>query len=259
MSKRVCVTFSGRAYDETTKLIVENAPKFGADEVRVYDDRWLLETYPEYRSLNRWLWETKDSFGFGWCAWKAFVICHAIARGSPLDTVLYTDADTYPIADLSPLFAIAERDGMMLFEAQGCSNRQYTRRDCFVAMGCDEERYWNARHACGRFQVFRAGDYRARQLLMEWLVYSINPMCQLRAPSVYAPDFPEFTRHSNEQSVLTILAEKYRVPLHREACQFGWPAQAGYGQPEDTYPQLFHQVWTGGDRADLSGSSYRNV
>jgi hypothetical protein len=123
-------------------------------------------------------------------------------------------------------------------------------------MGLDDPKYFGREHACGRFQLFRAGGWTAQQFLMEWLTYSVNPMCQIVAPSKYGDDLPGYARHSNEQSVLTLLAHKYGIPLHREACQFGWPATT---KPDDTYPQLFHQVYCGGDRNDLSGSKFRNV
>jgi hypothetical protein len=50
----VYLTFSGRAYDDTTKLIVDRAPRFGADRVIVADDAWLM-TQPFYRD-HQWLW-----------------------------------------------------------------------------------------------------------------------------------------------------------------------------------------------------------
>ncbi len=259
---RILVTFGGRAYDATIERIVRDGQRFGADEVMVYDDRWLLERQPEFRRLNSFLWETEKKFGFGWCAWKPLIIqrqMQARLYGQSLNSILYVDADTYPIADLSPIFEFAERDGICLFESQGNPNKRFTRRDCCVAMGLDEERHWNARHACGRFSAFKVGDYRAWQFLCEWLTYSVNPMCQSLEPSKYATEFPEFARHSNEQSVLTLLASKYGIPLHREACQFGRPVSPNCGLEEDTYVQLFHQEYCTGDRSDLSGSRWRNV
>ncbi len=41
-AKRILITFSGAAYDNTTEIIVRDAPRFGVDEVRVYDDLWLM-------------------------------------------------------------------------------------------------------------------------------------------------------------------------------------------------------------------------
>jgi hypothetical protein len=274
--KKLLLTFSGRAYDRTTQLIYQNTPAFGVDELRVYDDRWLNET--PFRKLNAWLWETEQKFGFGWCAWKPYIIMQALKGLEYGDIVLYTDADTYPIADLSPLFDECAKEGIVLFNSQGCFNYKYTKRDCFIAMGCDEPKYWDGAHACGRFQLFQKGNPVAEQLLQEWLTYSVNPMCQqwntssYRKPTdLYSDQLREdpldglltpFQRNSCEQSVLSLLRIKYGLPLYREACQFGWPIDAEYCKRFDIrgdYPQLFTQEYCEGDRTDLSGSSFFNA
>ena len=260
---RIYITFSGRAYDETTAEIVKRAPGFGADEVRVYDDRWLLDTYPEFRTMNAWLFEPgvkpeapKMTFGFGWCSWKPLVILEALKSCEKGDVVLYTDADTYPIADLSPIFdgCRDSKEGIYLFESQGNLNGRFTRADCALAMGVPlhPERI----QGCGRFSLWRAGSFAAYQFLTEWWAYAVNPMCQKVAPSEWRQDHETYHRHSNEQSILTLLGYKYSIPFHREACQFGWPPLS---DNPDTYPQLFHQQYCTGDRGNLSGSTFRNV
>jgi hypothetical protein len=261
--KKVYITFAGRAYDKTVALLNESALTFGVDELRVYDDAWLMRTL--FYQINHCIFDREPKFGFGWCCWKPYIILQEMKRLEYGDKVLYVDADTYPIADLAPLYKMDEP--ITLFESQGNPNRRFTQRDCFIAMAQDGIDYYDAIHACGRFQVFQKGDYIAEQFLMEWLTYSLNPLCQFsdkrnehgKGPSRYGTELPEFYRNSAEQSVLTLLAAKYAIELHREACQFGWPAKPGHGQPGDTYPQLFHQQYCEGDRSDYSGSAYRNV
>jgi hypothetical protein len=263
--KRVYITFSGRAYDETTAKILASAPGFGADEVRIYDDKWLMQQLaPNFYTVNKWLWETKRKFGFGWCAWKPYIILDALSRLSNGDVVLYTDADTYPIADLSILFSECQKRGVVLFDCQGWVNKRVVRRDCFIAMGQDEKKYWDGKHACGRFQLFKRGDYLGHQILMEWLTYSVNPLCQQweEYQSQYGPEFDDFYVHRTEQSVLSLLANKYNVQLYREACGFGWPIDEAYCKANnvigDLYPQLFVQEDARGPRT-LEGSRFRNV
>ena len=259
--RKVYVTFGGKAYDATLELAVRDAVKFGADEIRVYDDAWLRST-PFYE-LNRWIFENDYGLGAGyhcgWCCWKAFILLQEFKRLNCGDIVLYVDGDTYPIASMQPLFDIAERDKIVLFEAQGCSNSRFTKEECFLAMGCGHIPR-ESPHACGRFQLFTVGDYRSEQFLYEWLTYMLNPMCQFNAKSTEVPERPEMYRHSSDQSILSLLALKYGIPLHREACQNGFPVQAGHGQPEDSsYDQIFCQVWAEGNHADPSGSRFRNV
>lgn len=254
--KKVYVTFGGRAYDGQIGLAVQNKALAGVDELRVYDDAWLKTT--GFYRLNEWLFQLDNGYHFGWCCWKAYILIDTLLRCQPGDVVLYVDGDTYPVANLDPLFAIAEREKIVLFEAQGCNNNRFTKAECFVTMGIPREQ-WSSQHACGRFQLFTAGDWRSLQFLMDWNTYLLNPLCQFNKGSSTMADQLEFHRHSSDQSSLSNLALKYKIPLHREACQNGWPIQPNTGQPGDTYPQLFEQVWADGDRNDVSGSRFRNV
>jgi hypothetical protein len=171
---------------------------------------------------------------------------------------LYVDGDTYPIADLTPILNFAERDGACLFESQGNLNKRFTRRDVFCQMYADQERYWDARHACGRFSAWSSPSITASQALHAWAAFLVDPLCQGWHASERGGDFPEFYRNSGDQSILTVLAQRYGFPLHREACQFGWPPSPNHGQPDDTYPQLFVQE---GYRApdQLKGSRFQGV
>ena len=257
MSKRILITFGGRAYDAQTKVVFLK-PNRGC-ELKVYDDRWLIGT-PFYQQ-NRWIFDRQPQHGFGFCSWKPYIIQHALRHSGAGDVVMYLDADTVPIADISCLFETAEREGIVLFEEQGCVNKTWIKGDCFAVMdvgGAARE----AMHACGRFQLFRKGDWRNDQFLQEWLTYSLNRSCQFHEPSQmgYSPDDPSFIRNSCEQSVLSLLAAKYQIPLHRTPDQNGWPvAHDGTYKPDDKYPQLFQQVGARGDVSDLSGSRFRNI
>lgn len=260
--RKVLVTFSGAAYDATTALTVERATRMGADQVMVFDDRWLIES--GYHAANRWLFETGSQIqnegpvyrhGFGWCSWKAFLVLSAFDRIETGDVVLYLDADTFPVAPFGQLFdACADAGGVLLFMEKGCNNLRFIKADCFLAMGQTVE---DGQHACGRFSLWQKGPFLPRQILAEWWAYSINPRCTLWDTSILQKDQPEYWRNSTEQSVLSLLARKYAIPLHRTPDQFGKPG------PDETrdawYPQLFEQKDCGGNRADLTGSKFRNI
>lgn len=268
--RRIIATFSGRAYDPTTKLIVERGPQMGADEVWVFDDKWLMGT--GYYDVNRWLFKATSrihgegmkghvySHGFSWCSWKSFVIQSAMDRLQDGDVVLYLDADTFPINPFGQLFDCCAREGgIMVFEEQG-SNLRFTKASCRLVMNLPEE---EGPHYCGRFSLWQKGSFIARQVLTEWWAYSINRHCQLWDASTICADPPEYFRHSTEQSVLSNLGIKYKLPRHRSPDQNGVDKEgklAPGALDADLYPvQLFEQLWCAGDRGDLSGSSYRNV
>ena len=255
--RRIYCTFSGAQYDETTQRIVEDAPEFGVDEVRVYDDKWLMDQ--EFYRLNRCIFDLKsrgEHRGFGWYSWKPFVILQEIERRMRETIILWSDADTYPIGDLTPLFQRCHEDGgIMLFAAEGWTQGQSTRRDCMITMACDSDEGRYAQHATARFALFEAGNYRAKQFLMEWLTYCINPLCVGLESSVLAPEYPEYNEHRSDQSILTNLAHKYSCRLYREADQFG----DGTDRDRDLYGTVFQQIGQYDKPRSLAGSRYRNV
>jgi len=259
--KKLYITFSGEAYDETTSRIVEFAPRFGADEVLVYDDCWLMNQ--EFYTLNKWLWTYPDTQdpkrkprGFGWFCWKPFIILNALERCKPGDIVLYTDADTFPIHDFSMLYAECARiGGTMLFNAYGCDHMEWCKEDCYVVMGGQSEYRGHKTHGVARFMLFQKGSWKAQQFLMEWLTYCLNPLATTFDRSLLSVDHAAFKEHRTEQAIMTNLAYKYGHKLYREACQNA----ATQPEDQDLYPQLFAQVECHANGKSLEGSRFRNV
>ncbi|HXI42051.1 MAG TPA: hypothetical protein VNH83_18865, partial [Bryobacteraceae bacterium] len=248
----------------TTAEIVRRAPQYGADVLCVYDDKWLMET--EFYRLNQWLWTYPENQpapspraprGFGWFSWKPFIIMDALSRCAPGDIVMYTDADTYPIADFRVLYEECERvGGVMLFAAQGRNNRFDCSRDCFVVMAQDEPRYHDMQAGVARFMLFQRNDrnWKQRQFLMEWQTYCLNKRATTFEPSQLKQELDGFSEHRTEQAIMTLLGAKYGYKFYREACAFG----NGASEDKELYGQLFCQEGNTGART-LEGSAFRNM
>lgn len=263
IGRRICITFGGEVYDGSTALTMMLAPKFGADEVWVYDDRWVVEEHKDFYEHNRWLWDHHHKRGFGWYAWKPFILLDAFERMREGDVVMYIDADTFPVDDFSVLYETCAKDGgIMLFKAGGNVRQrfrqsQWCKRDCFVVMNQDAEQYYNAEAGVARFMLFQKGQWRAHQFLMEWLTYCVNPLATTFDPSVLgAPEVAGFVEHRTEQAIMTNLAHKYGLKLYREACELG----NSFPEDKELYPQLFSQVnpWEN-KTAPCRGSRFRNI
>lgn len=254
---RILITFGGAAYDQQTAIQHQASVDQGFIH-RVYDDRWLIGT--DFYRENRWIFNRQPQHGFGFCSWKPYIIQHALARCEEGDVVMYLDADTYPITDIGCLFDLAQRDGVVLFEEQGCVNKTWIKRECFEQMGAEDAK--EAMIACGRFQLFKKDRWSELQweVLHVWEHYSVDPLCQFHEGSASGDDDPSFIKNSCEQSVLSLAAWHCAIPLHRTPDQNGWPvAWDGNYKPEDTYPQLLLQVGARGNINDLSGSRFRNI
>lgn len=277
--KKLYITFSGERYHDTTQKIVERATTMGADQLLIYDDWWLLNCRPDFVRQNEWLFkfpcrcgapneptshDEPGPRGVCWFAWKPLVVLDALDRCESGDIVLYTDADTYPIANFSVLYDICAKDGgVMLFSAVGHLNKFWCKRECLAAMGQDEPRYREVQHAVARFMLFQKSahptGHRPTQLLWEWFTYCLNPLCQTftQTHRLNLPEYPEFEEHRCEQAMLTNLAHKYGFKLYREACDFG----AGAPEDKELFPQLFQHHISGYSYGPVrgQGSMFRNV
>ena len=93
----------------------------GVADVWIYDEPWLMQQ--PFVARKSWAWKhpghNGSKFGFGWYIWKPYVIRHAMARLEPGDVLLYTDADTYPIADFRMLFDACRCEAALLLRGDG--------------------------------------------------------------------------------------------------------------------------------------------
>lgn len=261
--RNLYITFGGGPYESLVGRTMANAPLMGADKVYVYDDLWVTQQ-PFYR-MNRWLWDHPHKRGFGWYAWKPFIIMDALNKCEDGDVVLYVDADTVPISNFSMLYDICrESGGVMLFACEDRVHFHWCKRDCFIVMGLDHPKYFDARDGCARFMLFQKGPWLSQQFLAEWLTYSINPIANTFDPSTIKPEPTGFIEHRAEQAILGNLALKHGIKLWRESCQYGDKSPVtGLQSPldRDRYGQLFEQVCanTNGRTADVVGSKYRII
>lgn len=275
--RRIYITFGGAKYDPVTEQVVRDAPRFGVDDVFVYDDAWF-EAQP-FRSINSWLWDhpgdKNGKRGYGWYAFKTYILIHALDHCQPGDIVLYVDGDTRPIADLSPIYNHAAEHGAMFFAASAHIQRRWCTEQCLFVMGQDDPRYRDAQAGVARFMALRAGGWKERQFLYEWLTYAVNKYATTFDPPasvlVHTPDgavammggeHANFEEHRTEQAIMTNLCHKYGYPLHREADQSGdefmrIPGPLGDMQPGN-YPRLFEQTWLGSGHP-VQGSKFRRV
>lgn len=255
MNNVIC-TFGGRAYDATIARIVTDGPRFGAREVFVYDEPWLMHT--QFYRDNQWAWKHPGhgghKYGFGWYIWKPYVIRYAMRVMKPGDCLLWLDADTYPIADFSMLFpACKDEGGICAFEATGCTNRQWCKRDVWDAVFPEDPFLLDTQHATARFIVVEKGAPRVDEFLAEWERINCIPGVTTRDPSTSGREFPGFEENRGDQSVFSLLCLKYGLKLHREADAFG----NGGDKDRELYGQIFEQKYCQGNRNDLSGSKFR--
>ena len=163
--------------------------------------------------------EQKDAHGFGYSIWKPYIILDAMKGMKNGDMLFYVDAGAEIINDIQPLVDLCKKNGgILLFNAVNI-NKYWTKRDCFIKMGCDSKKYWNAPIIMGGYQIYIKTE-RSIQFLREDLKYVQIPELVDNSPSTTS-NFEGFVRHSHDQSVLSNLAVKYKIKSFRNPSQGG--------------------------------------
>ena len=181
----------------------------GFTKVSPWDaDRLRME---EFYRLHRNILD--HSRGSGYWLWKPYIILKELKRLGDGDYVVYTDcgrrkAQLFSRRIDSLLEWCSSNRGVLpgVYIPQWGASRIWTKRDCFVLMGCDEENYWDSCQIQGSFSVWQKNRFSI-SFLEKWLSYCTDERILTDIPNTCGlPDFPDFKEHRHDQSVLTICA-----------------------------------------------------
>ena len=182
------------------------AAKEGFDKIISKTEEDLTRTpfYSQFRNILEYV----PRKGAGFCLWKPYYILECLSQMRDGDILVYSDC-----ADVL-------RPGILRFVKsylRGCDyllvqnpkpQREYTKRDCFFYMGCDDEKYWEAKQLEAGFCAFVKTEQTVR-LVNEWLKWCSDERVLVTKPNECGlDDLPGYVDHRYDQSVLTNIAVK---------------------------------------------------
>ncbi len=146
----------------------------------------------------------------GYWLWKPHLILQTLEQVPTGDFVLYTDAGVDIVSDPDPLFQQLDARDIGLFR-QFEPAGHWSKRDAFVLMDADEERYWSTPILNAAFMVFRSSA-QSRRFVREWFDYCTDRRILTDDPNTCGlANLIGFKDHRHDQAVLTILAEKWSL------------------------------------------------
>lgn len=151
--------------------------------------------------------------GAGYWLWKPLIILTMLEKVEYGDVVFYCDSGIDLKKDIKPLILSSDR-GIFLFKNdEYVPNSRYTKRDCFILMDCDSEEYWNADQVIAGFGIYTKSK-KVMDFVKEWLAYGKDERIITDINNVMGKkNFPDFIEHRWDQSILSILARKYKLKL----------------------------------------------
>lgn len=150
--------------------------------------------------------------GFGYWLWKPLIILNLLSKINNGDCVLYMDSGdifiNMPDQELDDY--MTKND--MLITSGSFRQSDYTKRDCFHFMNCDAEEYYSATQIeCGIICLKKTKE--SIRLIQEWLYYSCNELIITDSENTCGKEnLHGFIDHRHDQSILTNLAVKYKIP-----------------------------------------------
>jgi hypothetical protein len=186
-------------YRENQNLLIEKYSKFGFT-CKAYSGSDLENTF--VRDNKKIL---SSSIGNGYWLWKPYIILKELTEMSNGDILLYTDCADDVISDPSKFIedVLDSNDGMLIVETE-YKNSQYTKKDCFVIMNCNEETYHNSNHMEAGICAFMKNE-KSIKFVTEWLENCKNyeSICN---DTIINENHESYIAHRNDQSILTNLS-----------------------------------------------------
>lgn len=164
--------------------------------------------------------------GAGYWLWKPYFIKKYLEKINIDDILVYTDAGmnfVKPIWDIHQKYLKQEDNGFMSTGECGI-NSQFTKRDAFVLMDLDDEKYTNAAHKTASCIIIKKKN-NSLSFVDEWLTYAQNINIITDLPNTQGKEnYSNYIDHRHDQSIFSLLCKKYNITHCEEGlCQFHRP------------------------------------
>ena len=208
--KLAFVNYADENFIELQKSCLKNITENGAvDLVVPYTRTWLEST--NYYKDNKHILDQKR--GAGYWAWKPYIILNTMINYlEEGDAVLYVDCGDHTQPGVGDYVKGVLEHGEVLLVNGAYQNSCWTKRDCFVKMGCDSEDFWSTQQLEAGVCAFKKCE-RVVKLLEEWLFLCIDEdIISDKENTCDEKNFECFQDHRHDQSILTNLSVKYNMP-----------------------------------------------
>jgi hypothetical protein len=151
--------------------------------------------------------------GIGYWLWKPYILLKTLNNINYGDYIFYLDSGDIFIEEIASYMDIFLPHNDVILVPGSHLQKKYTKRDCFVYMNCDEEKYWNFIQIEAGIILLKKTNFTI-ELISEWLHYCEDERILTDIENINKKqNFHDFIDHRHDQSILTNLANKYNIFL----------------------------------------------
>ena len=173
----------------------------------------------------------RERRGGGFWIWKPYLIERELQAIDEGDCLVYADAGIFFTGPVTAAVRSLRASGesVMVFEGSTGIEREWTKRDAFVRLGCDSPSYWDTKQIVAGVSIWTMSP-ASLDLVREWLKLVQDPQLVTDIAGSL-PDYPGFREHRHDQSIFSLLCKQRGISPHRPPWR---PPAADY--PHSHYP-----------------------
>ena len=211
----ILICYSDRFFSNAKQKLIDTARTHGeVDKVRSFGP-WNIDKkfYKQHKDI------LKYHRGSGYWLWKPYFIQKTLRTMNDNEYLLYMDAGSYFIGSVRPLIDLFSNNKPIICFELPYIEKNYTKRDCFIALNCDDPIYTETKQRIGGFHLWKKCDSSLR-FVNEWLNFAVQGQLITDSPSKM-PNYPGFIEHRHDQSIFSLLSKKYDLDIFRDISQLG--------------------------------------
>lgn len=173
----------------------------------------------EFKEKNKAILEAGGERRKGCYLWKPYFVNKALNDINDEDFLIYMDsAGFYYRSAVSEITDYMKKNNIDMIGSRRFKylEKHWTKRDAFVYMNCDTDKYTEQYQGMGGLFVLRKTE-RTQSIMREWLKYAQDYRIITDAPNTCGLDnYEGFVENRHDQSILSILMRKYDVATIEE-------------------------------------------
>jgi hypothetical protein len=182
--------------------------------------------------------------GAGYWLWKPYFIKKKLSEINNGDYLFYSDSGAFFLSSVDILIEELEKHNqdIMCFELSSIES-QYTKKELFLKMGCDDEYYKTSNQIMSTFHLIRKTSFSIK-FYNNFLKYCCDEVNLTDKHDKSVKQSDDFIEHRHDQSILSLLYKKNNLRPFKDPTQFGEKCLKRIPIPAKKKDVIYGRVYT---------------